>query len=183
MINIGPGRGSEPAGLVELLLDCHTRIRRFVDLADRLALAVDVSEGEIREAAHAVHRYFVLALPLHIEDEERTVLPRLIGLDPDVDAALDGMRREHQAHEAHVSTLVEIAAALDAAPTRHRDLRAALGRATALVRDEFSGHLAAEESIIFPAVARLLANQEEDMLAELRTRRSSAFARSSSYSS
>jgi iron-sulfur cluster repair protein YtfE (RIC family) len=179
VIAIGSRPRSGPSGLVELLLDCHARIRTFVDLAERIAVTPALPKTDIREAAHAVRRYFTEALPLHVADEERTVLPRLVGLDPSLDAALELMRREHRAHGPHVSALIAICLELEAEPGRHAALRAPLMSTTTLLRCDFDSHLETEETLIFPAITQWLVDQQETMLTELRGRRSSAFRSSS----
>src|SRR5262245_13477398 len=84
--------------LVDLLLDCHRRIRRFASTARHLADADAVTDAEAREASAATARYFTVALPLHVRDEEDSIVPRLLGRDPQVDAALREMSRQHLDH-------------------------------------------------------------------------------------
>lgn len=62
------------------LLDaCHERVQRSLALLLRLAdhLARHGADAQAADAARDVMRYFELAAPLHHEDEERHVLPRL----------------------------------------------------------------------------------------------------------
>ena len=48
---------ARPAGdIVDLLLDCHVRIRRFTDTAVRLGATRAAPASEVAEAAAAVHR-------------------------------------------------------------------------------------------------------------------------------
>ncbi len=97
MLTFGP---RPPAGdVVDLLLECHTRIRSFTTLAARLASTPGLAAAEVAEAAAGVHRYFTQALPLHARDEEESVLPRLRGRDPEVDRELAEMVHEHRGHE------------------------------------------------------------------------------------
>ena len=65
------------------LLDaCHERVQRSLALLLRLAdhLARHGADAQAADAARDVMRYFELAAPLHHEDEERHVLPRLRAL-------------------------------------------------------------------------------------------------------
>jgi iron-sulfur cluster repair protein YtfE (RIC family) len=161
-----------PAGIVELLLACHDRIRSFAELAVRLAEATRVPADELRDAAQRVRRYFVEALPLHVADEEQTVLPRLRGRDAAVDAALDAMHAEHLAHEPHLVALVATCHALALQPSRHDELRPTLETSAAALHRDFLTHLAGEEAIVFPAIERWIdAAERTAMLAELRARR------------
>ena len=56
--------------VVDLLLECHARIRRFLGMARHLADAEAVADREASEAAAAIGRYFEVALPLHTTDED-----------------------------------------------------------------------------------------------------------------
>lgn len=169
---IGSLRRRPPDDIVDALLECHGRIRQFAELGARLAGASDPAVDDVRQTAARVRRYFDEALPLHVADEEHTVVPRLRGLDPSIDAALEQMRREHSAHEAAVAALIAACRELESTPERHRRLRDHLGEVTASLERDFSEHLALEESIIIPAIAgRLGAEERAAMLGELRARR------------
>src|SRR5512143_2894636 len=93
------GKPAAPADAVELLLECHQRIRSFLGLAGRLAEAREEGAEAVAEAAFRVHGYFTLALPLHARDEEDSIAPRLSGREPALDAELGTMVREHQEHQ------------------------------------------------------------------------------------
>src|SRR5690606_18929577 len=72
------GRKSRSERLTEMLADCHARIRSFI----ALAIAAGEQQAPPEEVAAAcarVERYFVQAFPLHVRDEEDSVLPRLRG--------------------------------------------------------------------------------------------------------
>ncbi|HET8539602.1 MAG TPA: hemerythrin domain-containing protein [Anaeromyxobacter sp.] len=170
---IGSPRPAE--GIVDLLLECHARIRSFSDLAVRLGEAAQPPRAEVADAAARIRRYFVEALPLHARDEEESVLPRLAGRDPAVDAALVAMHREHVEHGAVLDPVIALCADLAAAPERHAELAPALARAARALRAHFEAHLASEEATIFPAVARVVPEDERRRMAdELRGRRTGA---------
>lgn len=169
---VGIGSKKKPSDMVDMLLDCHERIRSFTALALRIAGAEGAADPEVAESAAKVRRYFTVALPKHVEDEEESVLPRLVGKDPEVDRALRQMEEEHGRHEAPLRRLIEICAELSSHPERLPSLRAELGEVAATLRDEFEPHLAAEEGIVFPAMRRhLSAQSQEEMVRELRRRR------------
>src|SRR4051794_17871981 len=95
-------RGSDtPAGLV---LSCHERIRSFLTLAARVA-AGDAPASEIAEAVARLHRYFMVALPLHVADEEQSIEPRLLAHAPALAEPIARMRTEHQAAQRLVDEL------------------------------------------------------------------------------
>lgn len=183
MITIGSGRRREPGGFVEHLLDCHARIRRFSELARTLAHARDASLAQVEGAARGVRRYFEEALPLHAEDEEETVLPRLLGRDPFVDAALHRMREEHAAHTPWLVRLIDACRDLESSGEGLGATRDELRCVTESLVPALEVHLEQEERIVFPAIAELIAHHptaEGEMLTELRARRTAAFARQSS---
>lgn len=63
----------------ELLAACHARMVRSLALLGRLAahLRDKGCDAQARDAAADIQRYFDVAAPLHHEDEELHVLPRL----------------------------------------------------------------------------------------------------------
>jgi hemerythrin-like domain-containing protein len=157
---------------VGMLLECHERIRAFLELARRLGEADAASREEVAEAALRVHRYFTEALPLHARDEEESILPRLRGLDPGVDAELATMVAEHQDHDRPLGALVEACAELARAPERLPELRRRVADAAAELAAHFDAHLAREETVIFPALRRLLAPSVDGaIVGEIRARR------------
>jgi hemerythrin-like domain-containing protein len=166
--------GAKPAanGAVDLLLECHQRIRSFVSLAKRLARAGDLGPEEIAEAAGSVRRYFQEALPLHAADEEESVAPLLAGRDPALDGALAVMRREHGEHAGVVGRVAALCAELARTPARHAALAPLLGAAAAELERHFAFHLALEEETLFPALKRVLdAAADARLAAEMRARR------------
>jgi hemerythrin-like domain-containing protein len=168
----GLGPPAPGADVVDLLVDCHGRIRTFLALARRIAEARDAADEEIADASARVRRYFAEALPLHARDEEESVLPRLSGHDPALDAALAAMRAEHADHEPPLGRLLEACATLAREPAALERVRAALLAATEELERHFAGHLEAEERVVFPAIrAHLDAATRARMAAELRERR------------
>lgn len=166
------GAPATPEDAVGLLLECHQRIRTFVALARRIAAARPDERAGVAEAAARVARYFGQALPLHALDEEQSILPRLRGRAPDVDAALDAMAREHREHERPVAEVVEACDALARDPARHAEVAPALRRAAAELEAHFVEHLRREEAVVFPAIRRLLSPEDDAAIVrELRARR------------
>lgn len=158
--------------VVDLLLDCHGRIRSFSALAVRLAEVEGASDEEVREAAFRVRRYFMVAFPRHVADEEDSVLPRLLGKDPAVDEALHAMAREHAEHEAPLASLLTACATLSERPEALPELRESLARDASHLQCAFEEHLRAEEAVVLPAMREHLSKEElEQILRELRGRR------------
>lgn len=173
LVALGRKRPPSPDDLAGLLLACHERIRSFVRLAGELGAAAGAPPAGARDPAGRARRYFAEALPLHVADEEASVLPRLRGRAPELDAALERMRSEHAGHEADVARLVALCAAVEARPGRLAELGPELGRVAARLGASFEEHLEAEERVILPAIAaHLTADERAAAVAELRARRS-----------
>lgn len=77
VLHAGPAVGFDQP--FEMLAACHDRVRRSLDLMQRLHAHVQQHglDAQARDAAADVLRYFDRAGPAHHEDEERHVLPRL----------------------------------------------------------------------------------------------------------
>ncbi len=83
-----------------LLRACHEKVVRFTSLAQRLQAHVrqQGADGQAREAAQAVLRYFTLAAPLHHADEDDDLFPALRGLNQaNLTARIDALQAEHDA--------------------------------------------------------------------------------------
>jgi hemerythrin-like domain-containing protein len=163
------GRREENQDVVELFLECHTKIRRFVGGAK--ALAADLNEPRA-EDVRAVRRYFAEALPLHAADEDESLVPRLRGRDPEVDRALTLMGQEHVEHAPWVRELVTRLLDVEAEPSRIALHRSRLAELASALEAHFEQHLGLEERVIFPRARELLsAAQQHEVLFELRARR------------
>ncbi|OQX66650.1 MAG: hypothetical protein B6A08_19455 [Sorangiineae bacterium NIC37A_2] len=167
-------RESTPKDLVDLLLECHGRIRQFVRLAREAGTNFEAPHEQIARACADVERYFAEALPLHVADEELSIEPRLRGLSPEVDRALDWMHVEHRSHELPLALLLGAAAEVQNDP-KDRRARAALAQSACELDAAFEKHLAEEENVIFPAIRALLSPETQETLRdELRERRGEA---------
>lgn len=172
---LGIGKKSAPADLASALSECHERIRSFGALACKLASpsGIEADPEQVVEAAEAVRRYFALALPLHVADEEQTLAPLIAGRDAAVDVALAQMAREHTEHEQSVAALVSLCGRIAREPERLAELREQLASVAEPLDAALRAHLALEESAIFPALSRLLSQSEEEEVRQaMRARRS-----------
>jgi hemerythrin-like domain-containing protein len=161
------------ADLVSVLLDCHGKIRSFTALARAVAARDDLRADERREACDGVLRYFAEALPLHVEDEERSLLPRLRGTDPALDRALDQMSAEHREHHDDLAALADTCARVREDPSPER--RAALASVAARIEAAFARHLDQEERVVFAAVrSGMSAEAQAEVRREMRARRERA---------
>lgn len=159
---------------VDLLLECHTRIRRHLTMARRLAAASGHPEVEIRETAAQVRRYFTEALPLHILDEEITIRELLAGHNPIVDAALARMAGDHLDHEPALGRLIDLCAELERAPGDLGGIAVELAALVAVLEAQLLEHLAMEERTIFAALRLLPASDRDALARAMRERRLSS---------
>lgn len=169
-VSIGRGaRGDDD--LVDLLLACHARIRAFTAMAESVGSRSDISDEDVVDACRRCERYFVEAFPLHVEDEEQSVLPRLVGRRGELDEALAAMRDQHRSHEPLIAALLDAVREVGAHPS-DRGRRTEFARAAARCAGTLEEHLRLEEAVVIPAVRALLSEQEMRAARdELRARR------------
>lgn len=165
------GKRNHAVDTVDLLYECHGRIRRFLEIAMRLAKTREPQRELVHDTAGQVRRYFAEALPLHIADEDELVISHLRGRSEEIDDALDKMHREHVHHGPLIDRLIEVCMLLEREPARIDDLAIELRDVTALLQTAFEPHLAREETILFPALRALPASAREAIKSGMRERR------------
>ena len=138
-------RATSGENLVDLLGDCHERIRRFITLAHEAGSRQDVPVDQIAQACIDVGRYFTQALPLHVADREESIEPRLRGLSLAVDQAFDAVTQQHRRHEPELEALLRATSVLRHNP--HDGMARDEVANTALALEaQFENHLRLEES-------------------------------------
>jgi hemerythrin-like domain-containing protein len=151
-----PGLHSPAAGFdepFEVLSACHDRVRRSLDLLQRLVAHVEQhgADAQARDAARDVARYFNVAAPAHHEDEERHVIPLLrAGADARLHEAAQRMLADHERIRATWAALEPALQALQRGEVVP-DLAAA---AQAFV-SAHDGHLELEDGLAFPGAQAL----------------------------
>lgn len=82
---------------LEMLTACHGRIRKQLATLSRLErhLPEHGHDADARTAARAILRYFDSAAIHHHEDEERSLLPRIVDRAPDARALAERIEGEH----------------------------------------------------------------------------------------
>ncbi len=156
--------------VVEVLMEAHIESRQILALADALASGNATSAS--RDVAGRVADYLDWLLPLHQADEDESLSPRLEGKHPVVDAALENMRRQHMALQGPMARLKLLARQVANDALRLHALRFELSNAASDLRARLKEHEAMEESIVFPALKRMLYADELDSIArEMRERR------------
>lgn len=172
----------------QMLLGCHVRIRHFSQMATKLADAAGAPSDEIARAAAEIYRYFTVALPLHEQDENITLHPRLrraVGL-PAEDGeqaetrllrelggpAVDAMVEQHEAIDQVAERLLPLWKILSIDPARHEEVAQEMRPLAAALAQLFDAHLKLEEETVFPAMQRFIGEEEKaEMLAEMKGRR------------
>lgn len=165
-----PGAGfDEP---FEMLGACHDRVRRSLDLLQRLRdyLKAHACDDSARQAARDVLRYFDIAAPLHHEDEELHVFPPLLaGGDAALTDLVRQLQRDHVLMaERWAAARVGLQALADGAvqaftPAHETDL------------DRFAqcydDHLRHEDDRIYPAARALLDDPAQQSMGQEMARR------------
>lgn len=160
-----------PPNPVASFLECHNRIDRFLTGMGRLAALDDLADPRAPEAARQCARYFREGLPLHGQDEDLSLAPRLRAVNPGPAAldALDQMALDHaQMDEGLPALLAQLDAIAAGTPGTPEALRSGHAWLDQLLRT----HVALEEAVVFPACAALDADTLAIIAAEMRARRS-----------
>ena len=158
---------SHPTDALGLLMACHERIHRYLGGLGALAALEGSADPRVVPTAVSCLRYFRDGLPLHGQDEDHSLAPRLRALSPDAQVleAMDRMSEEHAALDQGLPEVLE----------RLADV--AEGRAAPLVEPHrwlselLTRHLAMEEATIFPAMSALPPAELDAIVAEIRGRR------------
>lgn len=173
-----PGFSSPAVGFeepFEMLHACHERVERTLNLLARLRAHVvqhGVDDGA-RQAARDVLRYFDIAAPLHHQDEELHVFPPLLaeGADPALQALALRLQDDHT-HMARewAAARAPLLAWSQGLPAPHPGDAEALDRFAL----RYTDHLAAEDTLAYPAArAALAARTLQAMGQEMAARRGS----------
>ena len=172
-----PGFDSPAVGFeqpYEMLGACHERVQRSLDLLGRLLdyIANKGHDTQTQSAAADVLRYFDLAAPLHHQDEEQHVFPRLLAQGNAAQrAAVLRLQAEHRRMEQDWAVLRTTLlrwrepGCIEAVDAATREVAA---RFVAL----YTEHLNTEDTLVFPAARTLTPEGElESMGAEMQARR------------
>lgn len=165
-VNIGDAPQPDFDRPIELLMDCHRRVERFLEVL--LSLATDHGDrpldGEHREALETALNYFRGAAPMHTADEEQSLFPRMRDSgDPDARAAADRLAQlesdhhDADARHARVDALGRRWLACGQLSGRDADELLAHLRALAML---YAEHIRAEDEEIFPLAARTLNGEQ-----------------------
>ena len=170
LLNTPPAAGFDQP--FELLGACHERVRRSLDLLQRLIAHARLhgADEQAASAARDVLRYFAIAAPLHHEDEELHLLPLLRASgEASLREAAERMAADHQVFAGQWPPLAAMLQSL--AEGRVPELDALQASADAFCKLHDS-HLALEDELAFPSAAARIGDAErERMSADMAARR------------
>jgi hemerythrin-like domain-containing protein len=176
--NIRRAPAERPEHPIDLLLACHGRIRSFCATAARILDPGAASDAQVADAARAVHRYFTVAMPLHVEDEDHSIARRAAALvrPREVELALAAMDADHREVDARIARMAPSWRALfegDGDAEVHVQILVA---DTEVLSTTLLRHVAMEEEILFPWLRAALPREAwGEIFAEMRARRASSF--------
>lgn len=166
---------------VDLLMDCHRRIERFLQMLLRVVAETwgEPLDAAHREAMETALTYFRSAAPRHTEDEEHSLFPRMRrSSDPTVMAVLaklEALEGDHRLAEQHHARVEELGTRwlhqnrLDATATTE------LSGLLSDLAETYRRHIRVEDEEVFPLAAELLSTEElEEIGQEMRQRRGCA---------
>jgi hemerythrin-like domain-containing protein len=171
------GQRAQHEDLVDLLAECHERIRRFLSLATALAGDRLTPESEARSTAGQIRRYFSSAFPHHVADEDDVIAPRLAGQNSKLDEVLAQVHGDHLHHADAIALLVGICTEIERDPQMLPIRASELRHAAALVTKFIEPHLEIEERELFPAVRALSHDDQAAIRTAMRQRREADFAK------
>ncbi len=158
----------------EMLGACHERVQRTLDLLGRLIdyISNKGHDTQTQSAAADVLRYFDLAAPLHHQDEELHVFPRLLTQgDAAQRTTVLRLQAEHRRMEQDWAVLrTTLLRWREAGCTEA--VSAATREAAARFAALYAEHLDTEDALVFPAARALTPTDElAAMGAEMQARR------------
>jgi iron-sulfur cluster repair protein YtfE (RIC family) len=156
-----------------MLLECHGWIRRFLREAWKLSEADSSDLEAVQSSATETLNFFLTVMPIHIEEEQETMLPRLAGLSSSLDKALAHMVKDHEERDETLQEVIGYCQILSRHPESLEKLRESFRRSTRHLAVDLESHLMAEERDIFPNIEALPHSEQATMVAEMRARRKS----------
>lgn len=182
-VSIGQGPQPDFNHPIDLLIDCHRRIEKFLDVLDHVAQKNEL-DSERRRALRTALNYFQSAGPRHNHDEEGDLFPALSafgGAAAKLVEKIDRLAAEHRMAELMHSRVNELG--------RHwlksrRLSKADIAEFRVLIErlmNFYAGHIAIEESEVFPMAAAVLSSETLRQIGQnMRTRRIASPGRAAS---
>ena len=88
----------DPLGLIRA---CHQRVLDHSDLLEQVIAKIEAEEvdGDVREAAKKVFKYFSTAAKHHHQDEEQDIFPILVRQSLKIAEIIHNLKKQHQEHD------------------------------------------------------------------------------------
>jgi hemerythrin-like domain-containing protein len=161
----------DPIGMLQ---DCHRRIERFLSVLCRVAERRETGAltGAEMQSVESALNYFRKGGQRHNADEEESLFPRLRQSAGEEMAAIAELEEEHREAASLHATVEQLYSAWMARGELSEGERQRLRLSTARLARLYAGHIAVEETRVFPLARRL--RDRETIAAvgsEFRTRR------------
>ncbi len=146
---------------IGMLTDCHRRIERFLDILCNVihrAVGRELTAEEVSAAQAALH-YFRQGGETHNSDEEESLFPRLRAKSAPVVESIARLESEHRdANRLHKSIEHFYVTWISAGKLSAAD-EIQLSSETKQLKELYTAHIHAEETIVFPYAAQTLDTQ------------------------
>ena len=160
-VSVGQGPQPDFDHPIELMMDCHRRIEKFLDVLDRVAVKNEL-DSERRRALRTALNYFQSAGPRHNHDEEGDLFPALSafgGAAARLVEKMDQLAAEHRLAEQMHKRLNQLGRKW----LKSRRISAAdMAEFRLLVErlmNFYAAHIATEENDVFPMAAAVLSSE------------------------
>ncbi|WP_431260196.1 hemerythrin domain-containing protein [Roseateles chitinivorans] len=163
LLHASPAAGfDEPFALMAA---CHERMERTLDLLERLGahVATHGCDAQATDAAKDVLRYFTIAAPLHHEDEELHVFPRL--REQGNGELADRLLADHREMETRWAAIVPDLTAIRDGSMPGGTLAAARERSQTFAT-LYRRHIDAEDHDAYPAASAATPDPEQRLMGE-----------------
>lgn len=158
-VSVGQGPQPDFDHPIELMMDCHRRIEKFLDVLDHVAVKNEL-DSERRRALRTALNYFQSAGPRHNRDEEGDLFPALSafgGAAARLVEKMDQLAAEHRLAEQMHKRLNQLgrkwlkSRRISAADMT--EFRILIER----LMNFYAAHIATEENDVFPMATAVLA--------------------------
>jgi hemerythrin-like domain-containing protein len=146
----------DPLGM---LVDCHRRVERFLNILCRVAERAEggALSADETAAVQSALKYFSESGPRHNSDEEDSLFPRLrAGEGKDVLPEVDRLEGEHHEGDALHKEIAELYTRWMAVGELHAADRERLRVVTARLEGIYREHIRIEEEVVFPRAMKVL---------------------------
>jgi hemerythrin-like domain-containing protein len=165
-ITIGAKPSPDFSNPIDLLIDCHRRIERFLAVLVKVAAQAKggpMTEQQSREWEQSLD-YFRNAAPRHTADEEESLFPRLRRIaQPEVERALAEMSEleaDHEKADEWHEFVDHLGRKWLSQTVLVPDDFERLNQALVSLSQLYSHHIALEDNSVFPVAAATLASDE-----------------------